>query len=181
MNTRKKKLLVLMMTSAMMTCPVWASDETAAQPAPAAGATGYEPVGKDVVAADVVSAAGMSGTEKMAVNATITARADKATQDTMAAAQSGLTGYETEEELAAIAEGKTPEEIHKAAEASSQESAAPVAVPGTGYASCASAAAEQRLLLKRLRLQHLTLHRSLQQLRLAPASQTAGHAGTVPG
>ena len=88
MNTRKKKLLVLMMTSAMMTCPVWASDETAAQPAPAAGATGYEPVGKDVVAADVVSAAGMSGTEKMAVNATITARADKATQDTMAAAVS---------------------------------------------------------------------------------------------
>lgn len=140
MNTRKKKLLVLMMTSAMMTCPVWASDETAAQPAPAAGATGYEPVGKDVVAADIVSAAGMSGTEKMAVNATITARADKATQDTMAAAQSGLTGYETEEELAAIAEGKTPEEIHKAAEASSQESAAPVAVPGTGYEAAPQAA-----------------------------------------
>lgn len=133
MNTRKKKLLVLMMTSAMMTCPVWASDETAAQPAPAAGATGYEPVGKDVVAADIVSAAGMSGTEKMAVNATITARADKATQDTMAAAQSGLTGYETEEELAAIAEGKTPEEIHKAAEASSQETAPAESVPGTGY------------------------------------------------
>lgn len=133
MNTRKKKLLVLMMTSAMMTCPVWASDETAAQPAPAAGATGYEPVGKDVVAADVVSAAGMSGTEKMAVNATITARADKATQDTMAAAQSGLTGYETEEELAAIAGGKTPEEIHKAAEASSQETAPAESVPGTGY------------------------------------------------
>ena len=133
MNTRKKKLLVLMMTSAMMTCPVWASDETAAQPALAAGATGYEPVGKDVVAADVVSAAGMSGTEKMAVNATITARADKATQDTMAAAQSGLTGYETEEELAAIAGGKTPEEIHKAAEASSQETAPAESVPGTGY------------------------------------------------
>ena len=133
MNTRKKKLLVLMMTSAMMTGPVWASDETAAQPAPAAGATGYEPVGKDVVAADVVSAAGMSGTEKMAVNATITARADKATQDTMAAAQSGLTGYETEEELAAIAGGKTPEEIHKAAEASSQETAPAESVPGTGY------------------------------------------------
>lgn len=117
MNTRKKKLLVLMMTSAMMTCPVWASDETAAQPALAAGATGYEPVGKDVVAADVVSAAGMSGTEKMAVNATITARADKATQDTMAA----------------IAGGKTPEEIHKAAEASSQETAPAESVPGTGY------------------------------------------------
>ncbi len=133
MNTRKKKLLVLMMTSAMMTCPVWASDETAAQPAPAAGATGYEPVGKDVVAADIVSAAGMSGTEKMAVNATITARADKATQDTMAAAQSGLTGYETDEELAAIAGGKTPEEIHKAAEASSQETAPAESVPGTGY------------------------------------------------
>lgn len=76
MNTRKKKLLVLMMTSAMMTCPVWASDETAAQPAPAAGATGYEPVGKDVVAA----------------------------------------------------------------EASSQESAAPVAVPGTGYEAAPQAA-----------------------------------------
>lgn len=140
MNTRKKKLLVLMMTSAMMTCPVWASDETAAQPAPAAGATGYEPVGKDVVAADVVSAAGMSGTEKMAVNATITARADKATQDTMAAAQSGLTGYETEEELAAIAGGKTPEEIHKAAEASSQETAAAEAAPGTGYEAAPQAA-----------------------------------------
>lgn len=140
MNTRKKKLLVLMMTSAMMTCPVWASDETAAQPAPAAGATGYEPVGKDVVAADVVSVAGMSGTEKMAVNATITARADKATQDTMAAAQSGLTGYETEEELAAIAEGKTPEEIHKAAEVSSQETAAAEAAPGTGYEAAPQAA-----------------------------------------
>lgn len=140
MNTRKKKLLVLMMTSAMMTCPVWASDETAAQPAPAAGATGYEPVGKDVVAADVVSAAGMSGTEKMAVNATITARADKATQDTMAAAQSGLTGYETEEELAAIAGGKTPEEIHKAAEVSSQETAAAEAAPGTGYEAAPQAA-----------------------------------------
>ena len=140
MNTRKKKLLVLMMTSAMMTCPVWASDETAAQPAPAAGATGYEPVGKDVVAADVVSAAGMSGTEKMAVNATITARADKATQDTMAAAQSGLTGYETEEELAAIAEGKTPEEIHKAAEVSSQETAAAESAPGTGYEAAPQAA-----------------------------------------
>ena len=139
MNTRKKKLLVLMMTSAMMTCPVWASDETA-QPAPAAGATGYEPVGKDVVAADVVSAAGMSGTEKMAVNATITARADKATQDTMAAAQSGLTGYETEEELAAIAGGKTPEEIHKAAEVSSQETAAAEAAPGTGYEAAPQAA-----------------------------------------
>ena len=140
MNTRKKKLLVLMMTSAMMTCPVWASDETAAQPAPAAGATGYEPVGKDVVAADVVSAAGMSGTEKMAVNATITARADKATQDTMAAAQSGLTGYETEEELAAIAGGKTPEEIHKVAEVSSQETAAAEAAPGTGYEAAPQAA-----------------------------------------
>lgn len=140
MNTRKKKLLVLMMTSAMMTCPVWASDETAAQPAPAAGATGYEPVGKDVVAADVVSAAGMSGTEKMAVNATITARADKATQDTMAAAQSGLTGYETEEELAAIAGGKTPEEVHKAAEVSSQETAAAEAAPGTGYEAAPQAA-----------------------------------------
>lgn len=133
MNTRKKKLLVLMMTSAMMTCPVWASDETAAQPAPSADATGYEPVGKDIVVSDVASAAGMSAAEKMAVNATITARADKATQETMAAAKSGLTGYETEEELAAIAEGKTPEEIHKAAESSSQEAAAPAAVPGTGY------------------------------------------------
>lgn len=140
MNTRKKKLLVLMMTSAMMTCPVWASDETVAQPAPAAGATGYEPVGKDVVAADVVSAAGMSGTEKMAVNATITARADKATQDTMEAAQSGLTGYETEEELAAIAGGKTPEEIHKAAEVSSQETATAEAAPGTGYEAAPQAA-----------------------------------------
>lgn len=133
MNTRKKKLLVLMMTSAMMTCPVWANDETAAQPA--AGATGYEPIhGTDVVAADIASAAGMSSTEKMAVNATVTARADKATQDTMAAAKSGLTGYETDEELAAIAEGKTPEEVHKAAEASSQESTVPAeSAPGTGY------------------------------------------------
>ena len=58
----------------------------------------------------------------------------------MAAAQSGLTGYETEEELAAIAEGKTPEEIHKAAEASSQESAAAEAAPGTGYEAAPQAA-----------------------------------------
>ena len=30
MNMRKKKLLALMVTSAMMTCPVWAEDTTAA-------------------------------------------------------------------------------------------------------------------------------------------------------
>lgn len=133
MNTRKKKLLVLMMTSAMMTCPVWANDEAAAQSA--ASATGYEPVhGTDIVSDDAASAAGMSSTEKMAVNATVTARADKATQDTMAAAQSGLTGYETDEELAAIAAGKTPEEVHQAAEASSQKPAAPAASEqSTGY------------------------------------------------
>ena len=133
MNTRKKKLLVLMMTSAMMTCPVWANDEAAAQSA--ASATGYEPVhGTDIISDDAASAAGMSSTEKMAVNATVTARADKATQDTMVAAQSGLTGYETDEELAAIAAGKTPEEVHQAAEASSQKPAAPAASEqSTGY------------------------------------------------
>lgn len=133
MNTRKKKLLVLMMTSAMMTCPVWANDEAAAQSA--ASATGYEPVhGTDVVSDAAASAAGMSSTEKMAVNATVTARADKATQDTMAAAKSGLTGYETDEELAAIAAGKTPEEVHQAAEASSQKPAAPAtSEQSTGY------------------------------------------------
>lgn len=133
MNTRKKKLLVLMMTSAMMTCPVWANDEAAAQSA--ASATGYEPVhGTDIVSDDAALAAGMSSTEKMAVNATVTARADKATQDTMAAAQSGLTGYETDEELAAIAAGKTPAEVHQAAEASSQKPAAPAASEqSTGY------------------------------------------------
>lgn len=36
MNMRKKKLLALMVTSAIMTCPVWAEDTTAT--------TGYESV-----------------------------------------------------------------------------------------------------------------------------------------
>lgn len=131
MNTRKKKLLVLMMTSAMMTCPVWAADEQAAQTEGQPAGTGYERIGGGLPGGDVavdaaLAATGATSTEHMAVNATITAQADKATQDTMTAARSGLTGYETDEELAAIASGQAPEDVQRAAAQAAGQEEAPV-------------------------------------------------------
>ena len=95
MNMRKKKLLALMVTSAMMTCPVWADDTTAA--------TGYESSGSQTVTSG--SAAAPADDQKTAVNTVVTSPNDETTADAMKAAKSGLTGYETAEELAAIAAG----------------------------------------------------------------------------
>lgn len=135
MNTRKKKLLVLMITSAMMTCPVWADDETAAATT-AAAATGYEPLDTVNTAATSTAAAAKTdaANEKTAVNATVTPQADTVTVSTMQAAKSGLTGYETDEELAAIEAGKSPAEVHKEAEKASKEKTAQASPEtGTGY------------------------------------------------
>ncbi len=124
MNMRKKKILALMVTSAMMTCPVWAAEDPAGEDSvPAAGVTGYERIGEDLPESSVAfENAVAAGAERMAVNATVTAQADKATQDTITAAKSGLTGYETDEELAAIASGMSPEEVQLAAEQAAGQS-----------------------------------------------------------
>ena len=90
MNMRKKKLLALMVTSAMMTCPVWAEDTTAA--------TGYESSGSQTVTSG--SAAAPVDDQKTAVNTVTTSPDDATKEDAMKAAKSGLTGYETAEELA---------------------------------------------------------------------------------
>lgn len=118
MNTRKKKLLVLMITSAMMTCPVWANDDTAATVSAAAGtATGYEPTTNGEAVPTTTKSSQVTTDDKTPVNATVTAAADTTTKETMKAAKSGLTGYETDAELAEIAAGKTPAEVHQAAAA----------------------------------------------------------------
>jgi outer membrane protein insertion porin family len=103
MNMRKKKLLALMVTSAMMTCPVWADDTTAA--------TGYESSGSQTVTSG--SAAAPADDQKTAVNTVVTSPNDETTADAMKAAKSGLTGYETAEELAAIAAGKSPAAVQQ--------------------------------------------------------------------
>lgn len=103
MNMRKKKLLALMITSAMMTCPVWAEDTTAA--------TGYESSGSQTVTSG--SAAAPVDDQKTAVNTVTTSSDDATKEDAMKAAKSGLTGYETAEELAAIAAGKSPEAVQQ--------------------------------------------------------------------
>lgn len=103
MNMRKKKLLALMVTSAMMTCPVWAEDTTAA--------TGYESSGSQTVTSG--SAAAPVDDQKTAVNTVTTSPNDATKEDAMKAAKSGLTGYETAEELAAIAAGKSPEAVQQ--------------------------------------------------------------------
>ena len=103
MNMRKKKLLALMVTSAMMTCPVWAEDTTAA--------TGYESSGSQTVTSG--SAAALVDDQKTAVNTVTTSPDDATKEDAMKAAKSGLTGYETAEELAAIAAGKSPEAVQQ--------------------------------------------------------------------
>lgn len=103
MNMRKKKLLALMVTNAMMTCPVWAEDTTAA--------TGYESSGSQTVTSG--SAAAPVDDQKTAVNTVTTSPDDATKEDAMKAAKSGLTGYETAEELAAIAAGKSPEAVQQ--------------------------------------------------------------------
>lgn len=103
MNMRKKKLIALMVTSAMMTCPVWAEDTTAA--------TGYESSGSQTVTSG--SAAAPVDDQKTAVNTVTTSPDDATKEDAMKAAKSGLTGYETAEELAAIAAGKSPEAVQQ--------------------------------------------------------------------
>ena len=103
MNMRKKKLLALMVTSAMMTCPVWAEDTTAA--------TGYESSGSQTVTSG--SAAAPVDDQKTAVNTVTTSPDDATKEDAMKAAKSGLTGYETAEELAALAAGKSPEAVQQ--------------------------------------------------------------------
>lgn len=103
MNMRKKKLLALMVTSAMMTCPVLAEDTTAA--------TGYESSGSQTVTSG--SAAAPVDDQKTAVNTVTTSPDDATKEDAMKAAKSGLTGYETAEELAAIAAGKSPEAVQQ--------------------------------------------------------------------
>lgn len=103
MNMRKKKLLALMVTSAMMTCPVWADDTTAA--------TGYESSGSQTVTSG--SATAPADDQKTAVNTVVTSPNDETTADAMKAAKSGLTGYETAEELAAIAAGKSPAAVQQ--------------------------------------------------------------------
>lgn len=103
MNMRKKKLLALMVTSAMMTCHVWAEDTTAA--------TGYESSGSQTVTSG--SAAAPVDDQKTAVNTVTTSPDDATKEDAMKAAKSGLTGYETAEELAAIAAGKSPEAVQQ--------------------------------------------------------------------
>lgn len=135
MNSRKKRILAIMITSAMMTCPVWANDDTAAA-ATTSTATGYEPAqASDQTTTSVSTAAAATPDEKIAVNATVTAPADDSTKATMDAAKSGLTGYETPDELAAIKAGeKTPAEVHAAAEQKNSEATAPAATSDiTGY------------------------------------------------
>lgn len=135
MNSRKKKILAVMIMSAMMTCPVWANNETAATDA--ASVTGYEPAqgtAQTTSAATNANAPVDTTTEKIAVNATVTSPADASTTATMDAAKSGLTGYETPDELAAIKAGKTPAEVHAAAENKNSEATTPAPTSDTtGY------------------------------------------------
>ena len=83
--------------------PVWADDTTAA--------TGYESSGSQTVTSG--SAAAPADDQKTAVNTVVTSPNDETTADAMKAAKSGLTGYETAEELAAIAAGKSPAAVQQ--------------------------------------------------------------------
>lgn len=51
-----------------------------------------------------------------AVNAVITSPNSQETAEAIKNAKSGLTGYETDEQLAAIASGQTPESVRSSAE-----------------------------------------------------------------
>ena len=84
MNMRKKKLLVLMITSAMMTCPVWANDDASAAVTAAAGAaTGYEPTANGETVTATAKSSQVATDDKTPVNATVTAAADTVTKETM--------------------------------------------------------------------------------------------------
>lgn len=108
MNMRKKKLLALMVTSAIMTCPVWAEDTTAT--------TGYEASTTGTVTTSGSAAAPTDDDKKTAVNAVVTSPNDESKEEAIQAAKSGLTGYETEDELASIAAGRSPESVQQEAE-----------------------------------------------------------------
>lgn len=107
MNMRKKKLLALMVTSAVMTCPVWAEDTAA---------TGYEASGNQKVTSASAPAEAPADDQKAKVNTVITSPNDESTAEAMSAAKSGLTGYETAEELQAIAAGKSPQAVQQEAD-----------------------------------------------------------------
>ena len=110
MITRNKKLLLMMITSAMMTCPAWAADTAQTE-------TGYDAAPATVE--KKATAAPLSAQDQakpMAINTVVTSANTPATEAAMKNAQSGLTGYETDEELAAIASGKKPEDVRKTAE-----------------------------------------------------------------
>lgn len=107
MNTRNKKLLLTMITSTMLSCPVWAADTT-----------GYD-AATDQQVENTVSSTKMSAQEEAkpaAVNAVITSPNTPETEKAIQNAKSGLTGYETDEQLAAIASGQTPESVRSTAE-----------------------------------------------------------------
>lgn len=108
MNIRKKQFLTLMVTSAIMTCPVWAEDTTAP--------TGYEASGNQKVTAASTPAEAPADDEKAKVNTVITSANDESTAAAMKAAKSGLTGYESAEELQAIAAGESPQAVQQAAD-----------------------------------------------------------------
>lgn len=108
MITRNKKFLLMMITSAMVTSPVWAADQ----------ATGYDAnpgqtVEKKVSASDMTA---KDEGKPMALNTVVTSASTPETEAVMKNAKSGLTGYETDEELAAIAKGQNPEDVRKPAE-----------------------------------------------------------------
>jgi outer membrane protein insertion porin family len=116
-----------MITSAMMTCPVWANDDTTTTDLVAAQTvTGYDPANNgETVKATAASADSNEDTKKMKVNAVITSAPDDTTASTMESAKSGLTGYETDQELQAIATGdKSATEVHQEAAATVDEIAA---------------------------------------------------------
>ncbi|MCH4179089.1 MAG: BamA/TamA family outer membrane protein [Megasphaera sp.] len=107
MKTRNRKFLALMIMSAMMTCPVWANDET-----------GYDPANGETVKATASSAETNEDAQKLKVNTVVTSAPDATTESTMESAKSGLTGYETDAELAAIAAGnKSATEVQQEAAA----------------------------------------------------------------
>ena len=84
MNMRKKKLLALMVTSAIMTCPVWAEDATAT--------TGYEASTTGTVTTSGSAAAPADDDKKTAVNAVVTSPNDESKEEAIQAAKSGLNG-----------------------------------------------------------------------------------------
>ena len=70
--------------------------------------TGYEASTTGTVTTSGSAAAPADDDKKTAVNAVVTSPNDESKEEAIQAAKSGLTGYETEEELASIAAGKSP-------------------------------------------------------------------------